>query len=429
MELANKLLNRLRGRTSAPPSAPPPSPPLGTPLAFDPLDAAYIENPYPIYKALRTREPVHRSPLGLWVVTRYVDVLGALENPLLGNSPAPYAVLNERNRSRYVCADVANNILPFLDAPRHTASRRLIGRTFNGNLRRQALDMESIASEILAEHKGRGEIELLGDFGLPFSVRLTGDLLGVPRDDQSYLKQCSEWFFYLFAPIPSDEVRTQVDKALEDFRQYFAKLIAERKQNPGRDLISELLTAESGGHQLSDTELIDTCMLLFADGVENIDSGLGSAVLSLLSHPEQMKLLRDDPALINSAVNELLRYETPAQFIGRVAQDATSIGGVPIRKNDGVLLMLGAANRDPDQFEEPDRVDIRRHPNPHLVFGKGRHTCIGASFATMQFAVALRVILDQLPNLELASEKQTWVPRLGHRWLAELPLRFDGNRV
>lgn len=395
-----------------------------TPPVFAPLAPEYVQNPYPFYETLRQHDPVHRSSTGLWVLTRYRDVLEALENPQLGNAPAPYGVLNERNRERYVCADVANNILPFMDAPEHTARRKLIGRTFNGNLRRQPPDFVSTAESLLDAHRDRGELELLRDFGLPFGVRLISELLGIPASDHDKLKACSEWFFYLFAPIPTEEIRVKVDGALEEFRTYFAQLIEIRRASPGVDLVSELLRAEHRGMTLSDAELIDTCMLLFADGVENIDAGIGSAVASLLHHPDQLKLLQDQPKLMSGAVDELLRYETPAQFIGRVALADLEIDGCLIRKNEGVLLMLGAANRDPEQFAQPDQLNIQRHPNPHVVFGKGQHTCIGASFVGMQFGAALSTIITRLPNLQLATPSQRYTPRLGHRWLAELPVTF-----
>ncbi|MCP5043308.1 MAG: cytochrome P450 [bacterium] len=394
---------------------------------FDPFAPSYIENPYPTYAALRQHDPVHRSSSGLWVLTRYDDVASALENPSLGNQPSAYALLNERNRSRYVCADVANSILPFLDAPKHTAPRKLIGRTFNGNLRRQALDMSGIADRLLEPYRERGSIELVGDFGLPYTMALVGQLLGVPEDDYDHLKECSEWFFYLFAPMPSDEVRVRVDKALIEFRRYFAALIGERRRAPRGDLVSELISAEVSGHRLGEAELIDTCMLLYADGVENIDSGFALAVLALLDHPEQLERLKRHPELMGHAANELLRYDTPAHFLARTAREDLSIRGREIHENDGVLLMLASANHDPEQFANPDTLDIGRDPNLHLSFGRGRHSCIGATFATTLFTAGLRAIVEGLPDFAVASSERKWIPRLGHRWLAELPLTFTAR--
>ncbi len=286
-------------------------------------------------------------------------------------------------------------------------------------------DMAGIAGRLLERHRERGELELLSDFGLPFSTALISHLLGIPEEDEPFLKKCSESFFYLFVPMPSEEIRAQVDRSLEEFRYYFAALIKQRRASPGSDLISELLQTTDRGRRLSEAELIDTCMLLFADGVENIDSGLGSAIIALLDHPDQLQLLRERPELMLGAANELLRYETPAQFLGRVACEDTSIGGVPIRKHQAVLLMIGAANRDPEQFDRPDRLNILRSPNPHLVFGRGKHSCIGTTFASTQFGAGLAAILHHLPDIALKNETRRWIPRLGHRWLAELPVTFS----
>ena len=393
--------------------------------AFDPLDPAILADPYPAYAALREHDPIHRAANGHWIVTRYEDVARALDNPSLGNAPSRYAVTNERNRGRYTSANVANQILPFLDPPHHAVPRRLVGRAFNGSLRRRPLDMQGLADRLLQPYRERGEIELVNDFGLPFSMTLIGEVLGVPKGDLKMLKEWSEWFFYLFAPMPSDEVRVRVDQTLDDFRDYFSRLVAERRKEPREDLISDLIAAETAGRRLGEGQLVDTCMLLFADGVENIDSGLSVSILSLLRHPEALDRLRAEPALLPRAASELLRYDSPAQFVARTAREDLSLCGHEIRENEGVLLMLASANRDSSQIDRADSLVLDRDPNPLLTFGKGAHACIGAPFATQQFAIALGAVLSALPNPRLATGELDWVPRLGHRWLRQLPIEFD----
>jgi pimeloyl-[acyl-carrier protein] synthase len=413
---------------------------------FSPLDPAFVDDPHSVYAALRERDPVHRSPSGAWVLTRHEDIAAALADPRFGNAPSPYAVVHERNRHRYVCADVANNIIPFMDAPHHAPARKIIGRSFNGTMRRRAPDMEGIARKILADVRERaargeaGEFDVLHDFGTPYSVAVLCQLLGLPEADGGRLKEWSEWFFYLFSIIPSEEVRSQLDKALVQFRSYFAGIIDERRANfdanfdtnrddnlddsPGDDLISAMLGAEFNGARLSDAQLIDTCMLLFADGVENVDRCIATATSLLLAHPDQLQLLRRQPELMPRAVEEILRFESPAQFVGRVALEDLSIRGVTVRKNSAVLLVLGSANRDSDRFEEADRFDITRAPQPNLAFGRGQHACIGGPLVRIEVEVALRELLQSLPRLAAKGDLQRWTPRLGHRWLAEFPATY-----
>ena len=397
------------------------------PPLFDPQDPAFVEDPYPIYRALRDEDPVHRSPMGMWVLTRYADVDAALADPRLGNAPARHAVVHGRNRHRYVAADVASNILPFLDAPRHAGPRRLISRAFGAHLKRHPPDIDGIARRLIAEVRAAGEMEVLSDFATPLSVSVLCQVLGLPVEDEAQLTGWTESFFYLFAPIPSEAVLRQLDKALVEFRRYLGAAVEERRRSSRQDLISELMSAEENGRTLSEIELIDTCMLLFADGVENVDSGIANGVLALLRHPEELRRLREHPEYIQTAVDECLRYESPAQFIARVALEDLTIAGTPIRESQAVLLVLGSANRDPGQFEEPDRLDVARAPNPYLSFGKGRHSCVGAHLVRAELEVALRAILRELPGLALGQPAPRWRPRLGHRWLESLPVTFTAG--
>lgn len=405
---------------------PPAENPANTPpseIIFDPLDPAFVQDPYPTFCTLREHEPIHRSPMGSWVLTRYQDVFNALADDRLGNAPPPYAVLNERNRHRYVCADVANNIIPFKDSPEHAEPRKLISRAFHQHIKQNPPDIKGIAERLLNAHRSAGEIDIVRDFSTPLSVSVLCQVLGIPEQDVPLLKGWSEWFFYLFSIIPSEEVRRQLDTAMLEFREFFAHLIEDRKSVPRDDLISALLTASAGQQGLSDIELIDNCMLLFADGA-NADAGISNASAALLQHPEQLQLLRENPELMPMAVEECLRYESPAQFLGRIALEDMSLGGVAIRKHASVLLMFGSANRDPAKFDNPDQLDITRRPNAYLSFGRGQHACVGRPLVKLEIEVALTALLQDLPDLKMKENRLHWMPRLGHRWLSELPVTF-----
>lgn len=393
-------------------------------IPFSPRSPEFVADPYPVYAMLRRESPVHRGPMGVWVLTRYDDVEAALADTRLGNAAAPHAIIHARNRERYIAADVANTILPFLDAPRHAGPRKLIARAFNGYLKRNKPKFDAIADRLLAPHLAAGEIELMGDFARPLSAAVICEVLGIPETDSGLLAEWSEFFFYLWHAIPSKEVLSQIEKALAEFRQYMARALDERAEAPRDDLISALIQVEENGQGLSRAEVIDTCMLIFADGVENVDSGIGNAVVDLLDHPEQLELLRQQPELMDGAVEECLRFDPAGQFIGRVVREDVCIRSQPIRKNQVIQLVLASANRDPARFEDPDRLDITRSENPHLTFGKGRHSCVGARLVRMEMAVALARILESLPGLTRRDPSWRWQARMGHRWLESLPVRF-----
>lgn len=432
MKALTDLLERLRGLATpatvteaaplpTPQASPPPRPQASAsrvPLDLD--DAAYVQDPYPTLATLRRHDPVHRSVSGAWLLTRYDDVLAALGDARFGNAPSSRAVLHERNRDRYVCADVAQNILPFLDPPAHPEQRRLVGTTFRAHLRQSAPDFDALARELLEPLRSREEFELITEFATPLAARVLGRFLGVPAEDEPALLELSEWFFYLFTAFPSEEIRVRVDEALAEFRTCFSELVERKRQSPGPDWISRCLaTAPSIPPQV----LVDTCMLLFADGVENVDKALASSLWCLSQNPDHLRLLRADPARLPRAVHECLRFESPAQYVGRVAREDIVLHGRLIRRQSGVLLMLGSANRDETRFDHADRFDPERDPNPHLAFGKARHSCIGAGLVHSELVHALGALLTLWPDLHVPNQELCWRPRRGHRWLERLIVR------
>jgi pimeloyl-[acyl-carrier protein] synthase len=429
MEFIRKFLERMRSGPAlslapAPVAAPvaPIAPiALAEPLDLQPLEPSFVDNPYPLLAQLRETEPVHRNSSAVWVLTRHADILAALADPRFGNAPSPYAVVNVRNRQRYLCADVANNIIPFLDPPHHDTPRRLIGRAFAKHIRHTPPDMEAIAEEFIAPLRdgNRDEFDLLADFATPYAVAVIGRTLGVPQEDEMSLKEWSHWFFYLFSIIPSHEVREKLDEALAAFRAYFQKRLEAVRAQPDGSLLAGLaeLPATDGG--LSDGEIVDTCMLLFADGVENVDRAIVNGASQLL-RPELWRQLHANPAAIPTAVDECLRFESPALFVGRVAKEAITLHGQTIPQHAGVLLMIGSAHRDASVFPEPDTFKMDRSPNRHMAFGQGKHSCIGGPLVRMEMVVAFRALVRAFPQLRATEDRLEWTPRLGHRWLARL---------
>ena len=433
MDLIRKFIRRMSGDSTAPAEVPavaepvaPPAPvakqepdvPTDAPMDFDPLAPTFVNDPYPILARLRTEDPVHRNSSALWALTRHADIVAALGDPRFGNAPSPYAVVNARNRHRYVCADVANNIIPFLDPPEHDTPRRLIGRAFAKKMRHQPPDLKAIAEEFLAPLRSRAEFDVLHDFGTPFAIAGIGRTLGVPPEEEALLKEWSHWFFYLFMMIPSQEVRQQLDEALTAFRDYFKGRLAIVRQTPDESLLTGL--AESG---LSDAEIVDTCMLLFADGVENVDRAIASGTAVMLRQPGLWQQLAANPEAIPAAVDECLRFESPAMFVGRVAREDIELHGRTIPKNAGVLLLLGSANRDPEVFPEADTFIPDRTPNRHIAFGQGKHSCIGGPLVRLEMTIAFEALTQAFPQLQLSDEPLEWTPRIGHRWIAKCPVK------
>ena len=351
----------------------------------------------------------------------------ALRDKRFSNAPSPHAVIHRRNSAKYISASVANNILPFMDPPEHTHPRETIGNAFRRQLDLSPPDMAKTADGILARHRSSPAMELIGDFATPFSMSAICDFIGLPKGDAARLREWSDWFFYLFNPMPSEAVLQNVNRGLAEFRSYIGACVDTRRAEPADDLMSKLIGAKDSGHGLSEAQVVDACMLIFADGIENVDSGIGNCIVSLLEYPDQMELLKQRPGLIDAAVEECLRYNPPAQFIGRIAKEDIEIENKTIRKNQHVLLVLASTNRDPDHFPDPDVLDITRQGVAHMSFGRGRHSCIGAPLVTLELQAALTAIIGGLENLGLGDQRLGWAQRMGHRWLESLPVTYTAR--
>jgi pimeloyl-[acyl-carrier protein] synthase len=389
---------------------------------FNPKDPGFILDPYPTYRFLRENDPIHYSPTGYWVITRYEDVCSALNDLRFRNSPAPFAPVNRRNRDRYLAAEVASNIIAFLDPPDHMPPRRIIAASFQDYLKGKEAIISAVADEILLGLNGRNRIDFVRDFSIPFSITCMCRIIGFPENSLSRLEYWSDMFFYLFHTIPNLHVLNEVNLALEEFREATASIVRERKSKPQDDFISRLLETKHRDYSLSEQQVIDNCMLLASDAIGNVHTGLTTSLATLLRHSEQLHRMMEKPELIPAAVEECLRYESPAQHQGRIASEEIQIGGKRIKANSVVLIVLASANRDPDFVADPDRFDIERHRPRHVSFGLGTHRCVGSKLVSIEFETALKKIFDGSRVVKLENEKLNWVARAGHRWPESLPL-------
>ena len=389
---------------------------------FDPTNPSFVQNPYPVYRRLREHDPIHRASSGVWVLTRHQDIVEALKDPRLSNAPASYAFVHQNNRERYIAADVANNIVAFLDPPEHDRPKLALITAFKKLLRGRQHVVEQAAEEALACLCASKYPDFVRAFAIPFAVTCTCRIMGYPDEEAERLKQWSSMFFHLFQPIPNAETLQRLNKSLAEFRECTNEIVKECRRRPRDGLITLLLQSE---RELEEQEIVDNVMLMAADGIENVWSGLSSAVATLLTHQAELKKMTKQPELVEAAVEECLRYEPPGQYQGRIALKDIHWGDKVIRKSSVVLLVFASANRDPKAFADPDCFNIERKDNSrHLAFGLGRHACIGGQLVRMEFSAALRKLFDGSRRIRLADKELTWAARPGHRWPVEVQLEI-----
>ena len=393
-------------------------------VRFNPMDPEFIEDPYPTYHRLRAEDPVHHNPLGFWVLTRYEDVVAALRDPRLGKEAI----------ASFVAARFGTPIpavgLSMLDRdpPDHTRLRGLVSKAFTPRVVEGLRPhIQSIVDGLLARVEGRHSMDLIEEFAYPLPVIVICQMLGVPVEDRDQFRQwgldIARGLDTIMLP-PDSEVGQRSTAARRALADYFRALIAERRASPRGDMLSDLIAAEEAGDKLSVDELLATCILLLVAGHETTVNLIGNGTLALLRHPDQRQRLREDPGLIESAVEELLRYDGPVQRTARIPSEDLTIGARTIPKGELVMPFIGAADRDPAQFPEPDQLDIGRADNRHIAFGWGIHFCLGAPLARLEGQIAIGTLVERLPKLELATDRPAHRPSLTLRGLSSLPVSF-----
>lgn len=398
-------------------------------LEYNPAMSDLRSNPYPVYSHIREREPVHFNPLiNAWMVFGFEECKELLMNPNISSKRAE-AVINkappEVRDKITTFRETANNMLLFLDPPEHRRKRALTSKAFSMRMvRKLEPQISALLDDIIADLKKKETFDLVADLAYPLPLNVIGDLLGVPEPDRGYLKECSQAMSIMVAhPRPDAESVLRGNKAIDDMYGYFKGLIAERRKQPGEDLISQLIQVEESGDLLTEPEiLINACLFLFA-GHETTTNLLGSGALNLLRHPEEMQKIRETPDLLEKAVEEMLRFDSPIQLVTRVAKEDVEIAGCTIKKGDVCYAVLGAANRDPKRFPDPDTFDIQRDNVRHIAFGFGEHFCLGSPLARLEAKLAFSKLLEAFPNLSLADEEPEWRPDIANRGLSRLMVR------
>jgi amino acid adenylation domain-containing protein len=391
------------------------------------LDPEVLANPYPLFRRLRSEDPVHWDPfLHAWVVTRYPDVLEVLLNFSADRTPTP-AHLDEMGLSSLSpIARVMVKQMLFMDAPAHTRLRGLSSKAFTpARVEELRGHIQDIVNHLLDGIQAKGEMDVIADLAEPLPAIVTAEMLGVPTSDHTQLKLWSAAFAEMLGNFQHNPERyPRVLKAVTNLTEYFQNAIREQRETPREGLIHALLTAEIDGDRLTEEEVIANCIVTMVGGQETTTNLIGNGLLTLLRNPVEMERLRNDFSLIPSAVEEMLRYESPSQHTARMCPSDREMGGKLIQKRQAVIAVMAAANRDPERFPDPDRFDITRKDNRHLAFGYAAHFCFGAPLARVEGQVVFEALLRRLSDITLMPEPIEWRSNLGLRGLKSLRVRF-----
>jgi cytochrome P450 len=394
---------------------------------YNPIRPGHHEDPYPQYHQIRSEAPVYFHPrMKIWFLSRYDDVVTLLRDPRFIANRMRSNAFQRRNPFEALPPGLQEGIrksLLMTDAPDHTRMRNLVNRAFTprmvDGLRPR---IESLVEEQLDRVAPTGEMELVQDLAYPLPVTVIAELLGVPGEDRARFKGWSTRLRVLIDPIQAIGKLDAAVAAYDEMSEYFRGLFAERRRAPRDDLLSALVAAEDDGDRLDEIELLALSALILGAGHETTTNLIGNSVLALLRNPGERKRLQDDPGLVESAVEEFLRYDSPVQATDRVASEDCEIDGHAIRQGEFVVTLLGAANRDPARFPQPDRLDLARDDGPPVSFGQGPHFCLGAHLARLEAQIAIASLLRRFPDLDGPSQPAGWVPSMVLRGPSELPL-------
>ncbi|WP_333777471.1 cytochrome P450 [Streptomyces sp. IBSBF 3136] len=380
-------------------------------LAFDPWDPAFVADPYPAYAELRSRGRVIRyEPTDQWLVPHHADVSALLRDRRLGR-----AYQHRFSHEEFGRTPPAPEHEPFhtlndhgmldLEPPDHTRIRRLVSKAFTPRTVEALVPyVGNLANELVAGLVAAGGGDLLTDVAEPLPVAVIAEMLGIPESDRAPLRPWSADICGMYELNPSGDTAERAVRASVEFSGYLRELIAERRRNPGDDLISGLIAAHDEGDRLTEQEMISTAVLLLNAGHEATVNATVNGWWALFRNPDQLAALRADHSLVPAAIEELMRYDTPLQLFERWVLDDIEIDGTTIPRGAEIAMLFGSANHDPSVFAAPERLDVTRRDNPHISFSAGIHYCIGAPLARIELAASMTALLEQAPTLSPAAE-------------------------
>ena len=407
------------------------------PVAKDIVTPEFLQNPYPTYASLCEEAPIHRIKLNYprWALVRYSECSQFLRDPRPASSGRIRPLLSQLSaEARTDFSDLERMLsmwMLFLDAPEHTRLRKLLNKGFSpavvDTLRSQVEAMVDAMfdAEPLA---GAERIDIVRDLAYPLPVCVIAQMLGVPTARHQQFIDWTNPIAILFGSRVTNDIARAAQEAVRALTSFFREIVTERRRHKRTDLISLLIDIEEDGDVLHDEELYAQCVMLLFGGHETTRNLIGNGMYTLLKRPEVVDDLRRNPGIIRTAVEELLRYESPAQLVSRITKEEMEIASVSIQAGESILFFLAGANRDPRKFDHPDQLDLRRLKNDHLAFGAGAHFCIGSLLARLEAQVAILKLIQRFPAMRLTIDHPDWVPNFGLRGMKSLPVQGLGPR-
>jgi cytochrome P450 len=399
----------------------------------DLLSPSALADPYPLFAELREFHPVvWSSAQGAWLILRYDDLTAALQDPRLSSDrirPVYETKLTASQRDqRQPTYKVLQHWMVFNDPPQHTRLRKLVGHAFTPRaIKRLETRIEDLVDELLDDLEGRTEIDLINEFSYLIPAVVIAELMGVPREDIEKFKVWSDCVMTIvFGVARQPGVLDAAQNGLLELREYLIHLVEKFRRHPADNLISDLAVAVENDDQLTDDEIVATCILLLFGGHETTTNLIGNGTRALIQHPDQLQWLRDNPGRVGPAVEELLRYDGPSKLEVRRCVEGFELRGQHIGTGDRVYLIQAAANRDPATFPDPDRLDLQRNPNRHIGFGLGIHYCLGAPIARLEGRIAISRLIARYPTIATGTKAPTWHPTLVARGMSSFPVSLQG---
>jgi len=392
-----------------------------------------VSNPYPIYDQLRNQDPVHWSESdNYWYITRYADLTSLIRDERMSSArfrAVASGLPEEVQQKLSALIGAVSSWMLMSDPPSHTRMRGLVNKAFTPRIIENMRErIQTLVDGMLDKVQENGRMDVIADLAIPLPATVIADMLGVPDEDQPQFKKWSDDI--AAGLLGSESVGTQAErypiaqKSFLELSDYFRGIVEELRGHPQDNLLSALVEAEEAGDKLTEGELFANCVLLMFAGHETTTNLIGNGTLALLQDPKQMQMLQNNGELIGSAVEELLRFDSPVQKLGRLATADIEIGGKVIKAGELVFLCYGAANRDPEQFSNPGQLDITRSDNRHVAFAQGIHYCLGASLARLEGQITINTLLNRMPDIKLESEDLERKPSTVLRGLKALPVSF-----
>jgi cytochrome P450 len=383
--------------------------PLACSLKVDWLSQEFLADPYPHYRHLRETQPVfYHEERNRWLITRYEDVVRVL-----------------RDDAAFSAEQGMASTMLVTDPPEHTRLRGLVSKAFTPrSVSALAPRIERIVDNLIDGFGDAEEVDVISQFAYPLPITVIAEMLGVEPERQAFFREASEKIAVALGPISDPQTGLRALEGRSQLIEYFEELIPKRRAEPRDDLISALVQVEEQGDSLSHGELLAMLLILLVGGHETTVNLIANGLLALVRNSEQFELLATTEGIERGAVEEFLRYDSPVQYSGRIARQDTAIAGVPIQAGQQVRVILAAANRDPDVFDEPDRLDLRRDPNPQIAFGTGIHMCLGAPLARLEAQIAIPAMIRRFPNMGMGDGELHYRAASVLRGLVELPIRL-----